>query len=100
MKNKERKNLQSEYAIFNINFYFKLLEERFKPEFDKKYVREIIRLSQGFNIRLSREQKLKFCRKCNSFWDVNSREIRFNSTFGTQEYICKNCSDVRRFKYK
>ena len=99
MKNKERKKLQLEFANYNIDFFFKLLDERFKPDFDKMYVREIKRLSQGFNVRLKREQKLKFCKKCDTYWDSTTREIRFNSTFICKEYICKNCSYVRRFKY-
>lgn len=100
MNNKEKKLVQGELVKLNIDFFFKLLDERFSPEQDSFYIREIQRLSQGFNIRLSREQKLKFCRKCLSYFDVTNREIRFNPIFKTKEYICKNCSEVRRIRYK
>ena len=100
MKNKERKSLQLKYARENINYFFKLLDKRFYPQYDKMYVREIKRLSEGFNIRLSREEKLKFCKRCNLYWDSKSREIRFDSDSNVKEYICKNCLYVRRFRYK
>lgn len=100
MKNKDKKLLQTNLAKENIEHFFNLLETRFNPEFDSKYIKEIQNLSTSFNIRLTREQKLKFCKKCLCFWNVNTREIRLNPTFNTKEYICKNCSAVRRFKYK
>ena len=100
MNNKERKVLQKELAQKNIEHYFKLLETRFEPSYDKYYIKEIQKLSQGTTIRLTREQKLKFCKKCFTYLNINTREIRLNSTFCTIEYICKNCSNVRRFKYK
>ncbi len=99
MKNKDRKKIQLEYTKKNISFLFDLLEKRFKPSYDKFYIREIKRLSQGFNLRLTREQKLKFCKKCNIFWNIKTREIRLNSTLKAKEYICKNCSYVKRFPY-
>lgn len=100
MKNKDKKLLQTKFAKENIEHFFNLLETRFNPEFDSKYIKEIQTLSQSFNIRLTREQKLKFCKKCLTYLDINSREIRFNSIFKTKEHICKNCSNVRRFKYR
>lgn len=99
MKSKERKKIQAEYAKKNIDFFFNLLETRFRPDFDKFYVREIIRFSQGFNVRLTRDEKLKFCKKCSCFWNQDSRLIRINSDLKTKEYICKSCGFRRRFKF-
>ena len=100
MKNKERKSIQLELAKENIDFFFNLLENSFNPEFDKFYIREIQRLSQGFNIRLTRENKLKFCRKCLTYHNSKTREIRFNSKTKSKEYICKICNSTKRIKYK
>lgn len=100
MNNKERKNLQKELAQINIEHYFKLLETRFEPNYDKFYIKEIQKLSQGFIIRLTREQKLKFCKKCFTYMNTKTQEIRLNPRLGAKEYICKNCSNVKRFKYK
>ena len=99
MNNREKKKLQKEYAQKNIEFFFSLLKNNFKEDLNKKYIREIQRLSQGFNIRLSREEKLKFCRKCYVSFSVKTREIRLNSQNKTKDIICKNCGDIRRFKY-
>lgn len=100
MKAKERKNLQLNFARENISHFFNLLEIRFNPQFDSIYIREIKRLSQGFNIRLTREEKLKFCKNCNIYWNNKTKQIRLNSLNSCIEHICKNCNFVRRFKYK
>lgn len=100
MNNKEKKILQKELAQKNIEHYFNLLESRFEPDYDKFYIKEIKKLSEGFTIRLNREQKLKFCKKCFTYWNAQTREIRLNPTFCTVEHICKNCGHVKRFKYK
>jgi len=100
MNNKERKVLQKELGNQNINFYFNLLETRFEPKYDKYYIKEIQKISQGTTIRLNREQKLKFCNKCFTYMNVKTQEIRLNSLFKTKEYICKNCGNIKRFKYK
>lgn len=100
MNNKDKKKLQTKYATENLEHFFNLLEKRENLNFDQKYIQEIKKISQGFNIRLSKEQKLKFCTKCETYWDNKTREIRLNSILKTKEYICKNCSNVRRFKYK
>jgi len=98
MKNKDIKKLQINYAKTNIEFFLKLLKENFNPDFNKLYIKEIKRLSQGFNIRLNREQKLQFCKKCNIYWSVDTRQIRLNSKDKTKEYICKKCGHVKRIK--
>ncbi|MCA9495739.1 MAG: hypothetical protein KC589_02255 [Nanoarchaeota archaeon] len=99
MKSKEKKQIQLEYAKKNINFFFKLLDSRFRPDFDKYYIKEIKNISSSFNIRLSREQKLKFCKNCNIYWNTQTRIIRLNSNKKTKEYICKNCNFKRNFIY-
>ena len=99
MKNKDIKKIQQNYVKNNIEFFIELLEKRFNPNFDKFYVKEINRLSEGFNIRLRREQKLKFCKQCDCFWDVNSVRIRLNSKKRTKEYTCKKCDFIKRFVY-
>jgi len=99
-RSKNKKTVQKELVNNNISKFFSFLENRLYPAFDHKYIKEIKKLSQGFNIRLSKEQKLKFCKKCDTFWTPQTREIRFNSTLGTKEYICKNCGFSKKFKYR
>lgn len=98
MKNKEKKKYVKSLAEENLNYFFSLLEKRFFPEYDKFYIKEIKRISQSFNIRLKREEKLKFCKKCETYLDSKTLEIRINS--GSKDYICKNCGSVRKFRFK
>ena len=100
MNNKERKKLMKLYAEKNIDSFFNLLEIRFEPTLDSYYINEILKFSTGFNIRLKREKKLKFCKKCKCFWNNDNLSIRLNPSLKSKEYICKNCGFVRRFKYK
>jgi RNase P subunit RPR2 len=100
MKHKNKKELQIQYAKLNINNFFNLLDKRFYPDYDKIYIKEIQKLSQGFNIRLTREQKLKFCKKCNTYMDSNTKEIRFNPKTKTKDHICKICQNTKKFRYK
>jgi RNase P subunit RPR2 len=99
MKTKDRKKIQRELGQNNINIFFNLIKNNFKPEFHTTYVSEVKKLAQSFNIRLSREEKLKFCKKCNTPWNTKTREIRLDSKTRTKNYICKSCKYIRRFKY-
>ena len=100
MNNKDRKKLQLELAKNNLDKFFGLLETRYCPEMDKNYIREIKRITEGFNIRLKREQKLKFCKKCNSHLNIESKKIRINPKTCAVEHICNNCGDTRRYKFE
>lgn len=100
MKNKQRKKIKNFYVKKNIEKYFELLQKRFEPSFDEKYIKEIINLCSSFNIRLKKEDKIKFCKKCNTYFNIQTREIRFNNLTKTKDYICKNCGFTRKFPYK
>lgn len=101
MNNKERKKLQNKFAKENILFYLDLLKRNFNEDYSQQYINEIIKLSTGFNIRLTREQKLQFCKKCKIVWNVNLKnvKIRLNPKTRTKQYICQNCGFKRNFKY-
>jgi len=100
MNNKEKKKIQKEYAKKNIEYFFSLLKRRFEPEFDKKYILEILKFSQTFNIRLIREEKLQFCPKCFSYLNSKNKTIRINKKNLAVEHTCTNCKHIRRFRYK
>jgi len=100
MNNRIKKQIQKEFANKNLKIYFNLLETRFKPEYDSLYIKEILKFTRNFNIRLNREDKLKFCNKCFTYLNSKTKEIRLNSENKCVEHICKNCGNTRRFKYK
>jgi RNase P subunit RPR2 len=98
MKNKDRKQLQSNLGKENLKFFIELLKSRKNPQFDSQYIREIKKISQGFNIRLSREQKLLFCQKCSLFFEKeNLQKIRLNTKDFTKNYTCPQCGNIKRF---
>lgn len=98
MKNKDRKQLQANLGKENLEFFIELLKSRKNPQFDSQYIREIKKISQGFNIRLTREQKLLFCQKCSLFFEKeNTQKIRFDSKNFTKNYICPRCNNIKRF---
>ncbi|MFW6285846.1 MAG: hypothetical protein ACOC16_01595 [Nanoarchaeota archaeon] len=100
MNNKEKKKLQLYYAKKNINFYFKLLENNFYSKYNKYYIKDILKISQSFNIRLKREEKLKFCKHCHTFFNINNHIIRLDNKKKTLNYICKNCKNIKKIRYK
>ena len=103
MNKKGRKKLQKQYAQSALDFYFNKLEEEFSsipPQYQQLYVKEIIKLQTSFNIKLKRERKLKICKKCYTFQNSTTQRIRLNQKLKTKEYICKNCGNSRRFRYK
>jgi RNase P subunit RPR2 len=101
MKNKDRKQLQVNMGKENLNFFIQLLKSRKNPEFDTQYVREIKKISQAFNIRLTREQKLLFCQKCSLFFEKNNlQKIRIDTKTFTKNYTCPRCNNIKRFQIK
>ena len=101
MKNKDRKQLQANLGKENLDFFIKLLKSRKNHEFDNHYIREIKKISQGFNIRLTREQKLLFCQKCSLYFEKdNLQKIRFDSKTMTKNYTCPRCEHIKRFMLK
>ena len=94
------KNLKKDFAEKNISKLFKLLESNFFENYNKKYVKLILKISESFNIRLKRSQKQKFCRKCLTFFTSKNRKIRVNKKLKAIEYICLECSNIKRYRYK
>ena len=101
MNKKNRKKLQKEYSSSAIKMYFSLLKTTTCSNIAKKYVKEILNLQTAFTLTLTRDEKKLFCKKCLVYHPIDKTlSIRFNSKFGCIEYICTNCSYIKRFKYK
>lgn len=100
MKNQNKKNLQKEYANKAIQKYFSFLDVKFYPPYNEVYIKEILKISKSFNIRLKKEEKLKFCKKCFSYLNFDNKKIRVNKNTKCVEHICKNCGNIKRIRYK
>lgn len=83
-----------------------LLEEarssfRQHPERSERYLKLLWKLVQKYKVRLTREQKLSFCKKCFTLWVPGRNvEISFDQRNSVLEYKCKKCGFRRRLKYK
>jgi ribonuclease P protein subunit RPR2 len=66
------------------------------PDRTKKYVRMVWDLVKKYKIRLSPEQKNKFCRKCLAFFELGKNsKVTFNSKNNSLCLICLDCNHKR-----
>jgi len=88
-------------AVERIQRLFELAEEVFEkhPELADRYVKHAWRIKTRHNVRLSRDLKRKFCRKCISFWRPgNSCRVRIRQSSVT--ITCLRCGRVVRLPYR
>lgn len=69
-KRRGQNNEFRELALERVSFLLDHAESIFakKPELADRYVRAAWRLKTRYNLRLPRDIRLKFCRKCLCFW--------------------------------
>ncbi len=100
MKAKHKKELQQDYAKKNIDFFLELASKNSSSTYSKNYIQEVLKFSTAFNIRLQRNQKLLFCKKCLTPWNVETRKIRLDKKNSSKNYICNNCGFIKRIPFK
>ncbi|KUO40551.1 MAG: hypothetical protein APZ16_05040 [Candidatus Hadarchaeum yellowstonense] len=87
-------------ALERVIRLFELAEETFgkNPELADRYVRAAWKLKTRYNLRLPRSLRMRFCRKCLSYWrpGVSSR-VRVKS--GRIIITCLRCGRVKRLPY-
>ena len=97
------KNLKREIAKERIKRLF-IMAELFVfsyPELSKRYCWLIERIRKAVNLRLSKEQKIKYCKKCFTYWiPGKSVKIVFNHSNHRVIYKCLICGYERSFVYK
>jgi ribonuclease P protein subunit RPR2 len=71
------------------------------PERSERYLRLLWKLVQRYKVRLSKGQKLSFCKKCFTPWiPSRSAGVSFEPRNSVVQYECKKCGFRRRLKYK
>ncbi len=71
------------------------------PERAKRYVQLAFAIVRKNRVRLTKEQKLLFCRKCFFFWRPGkSLSVFFDKKNKRIIYECKKCSYERKIRYK
>ncbi len=71
------------------------------PERAGRYAQLAFAIVRKNKVRLSKEQKLSFCRKCFSFWRPGkSVSVSFDGRNKRVIYACMECGYERRIRYK
>ncbi|MCC7570447.1 hypothetical protein KO465_03815 [Candidatus Micrarchaeota archaeon] len=99
---KNSKKLKQEIAKERINRLFYLADFYSKTNslYSKKYCLMIDKIRKTVNLRLSKQQKIKFCKKCHTFWiPGNTVKIIQNHSNKRIIYRCLNCGSERKFGY-
>ena len=68
------------------------------PGMARRYVILARKLSTKYRVRLSKSQKLRFCKRCNAFFKAGNYSSRLSN--GRLVLTCKECGFVRRFVYR
>ena len=85
-----------------INILFNLAEKEFKkhPERSRRYVELARKMGMRCNIRLTKGQKRKFCKKCNQILiPKKTAEIKIGPNKKLVEIKCLVCGSVYRHPY-
>ncbi|MEW6528803.1 MAG: hypothetical protein AB1391_02860 [Candidatus Micrarchaeota archaeon] len=73
----------------------------YHPERSKRYMQLVFAIVHKNKVKLTKEQKLSFCRKCFFFWRPGkSVSIDFDNKNKRIMYKCNSCGYVRKIKYK
>jgi ribonuclease P protein subunit RPR2 len=93
---------QQDIAEERIEKLFSLAEKEFKkhPERSKRYIELARKIGLRYNVRLPKDLKRKFCKKCNSLLTASTKQVRIDSKTKTVAIKCLNCGKVYRYPYK
>jgi len=105
MKRRGTRSLSPEkvkIAKERVDILFNLAEKEFKkhPERSKRYVELARKIGMRCNVRLTKKQKKKFCKKCNQLLvPKKTCKIKIDSNKKLMEIKCLNCGSVYRRPY-
>ncbi len=94
---------QKDIAKERIKILFDLAEKEFKehPERSHRYVELARKIGMRYNVRIPRELKRKFCKKCHHYL-VPGVNLRVRTRVSQQAVImkCLDCGHVMRYPYR
>jgi len=93
---------QTKIARERIEILINLAEKEFKKnsERGRRHVELARKIGERCNVRLTTEQKKKFCKKCNQLLiSKKTCKIKVDSNKKLMEIKCKNCGNVIRQPY-
>lgn len=96
---KKKKAKEKAEAREKIKEYFKKAEETPSQAWANTFIRKARNLAMKFKIRLSSEQKRKFCKHCYAYFKP-PKNVRIRTKDGFLIYYCLNCKKYSKFRYK
>ena len=103
MRKSQKPDWQTKIAKERIQILFSNADKEFKkhPERSKRYAELARKISLRYNVRLSKEDKRKFCKSCNTWLKPGiTSKVRLDKKTKTINIICLNCKKVYRYPYK
>ncbi|MBS3055580.1 MAG: ribonuclease P [Candidatus Aenigmarchaeota archaeon] len=94
---------QQDIAKERIGILLALAEKEFRknPSLAQRYVELARKISLRYNVRMRKEQKRKFCKKCNCLLLPGATStVRLDSKRKLLIIKCKNCNTIYRQPYK
>lgn len=74
-------------------------EAKEKPERARRYCDLVRRLAKRYNVRLTRRERMRFCKKCLNYWIPGFNvKVRLRKRGKLAEYAC-SCGAVAKFPY-
>lgn len=88
-------------AIKRIKYLYKKSLEVFDkdPDLSRRYIKILLEIKRKANIKLIRELRNKFCKKCYTVW-IPGKTLSIRVRRGKVIYKCLNCGYVKRFKIR
>lgn len=103
MRKLQKPDWQTKIAKERIEILFSLAEKEFKkhPERSRRYVELARKIGLRYNVRLSKDEKRKFCKNCNTLLKPGiSSKVRLDKSTRNINVLCMNCKKVSRYPYK
>ena len=94
---------QKKLALDRIKILFARADKMFKtrPEYSHRYVKMARKIAMRYNVRIPKEMKNRFCRKCSSYL-VSGKTGRTRTRSSQKSLIryCKECGSISRHPYR
>ena len=103
MRKSAKPDWQQKIAEERIEILFGLAEKEFKKHNarSKRYVELARKIGLRYNVRLSKEQKRKFCKNCFSLLiPGKTSKVRLDRKTRSITIKCLNCNSIYRQPYK
>jgi len=101
MARRRRRGSERRIALERIEILFRLAEKealRGNGSRANRYASLAAKIGMRYNVRVPREFKRRYCRKCHAFL-VPSVNCRVRVSRGKITSTCALCGDIRRFAY-